>query len=132
MVTIKYDDLSAAFDFVSFAAPFEHRAFVCLDTGAIHWISETSPIDGEDLPDDLKHPIDTSRFRTRTISTWEIISRFGLRKSSCRIGTRASRVTFATVERTRVSKIFSRRNGVSTSGMHSRPSVPSERCGIGA
>jgi len=52
MVTVKYDDLSAAFDFVSFAAPFEHRAFVSLDTGAIYWISETSPIE-EDLPDDL-------------------------------------------------------------------------------
>jgi hypothetical protein len=54
MVTVKYDDLSAAFDFVSFAAPFEHRAFVSLDTGAIYWISETSPIDEEDLPDDLE------------------------------------------------------------------------------
>ena len=54
MVTIKYDELSAAFDFVSFAAPFEHRAFVCLDTGAIHWISETSPIDEENPPDDLE------------------------------------------------------------------------------
>jgi hypothetical protein len=54
MVTIKYDELSAAFDFVSFAAPFEHRAFVCLDTGAIHWISETGSLDEEDLPDDLE------------------------------------------------------------------------------
>ena len=54
MVTIKYDDLSAAFDFVSFAAPFEHRAFVSLDTGAVHWVSETSPIDEEDLPDDFE------------------------------------------------------------------------------
>lgn len=54
MVTIKYDDLSAAFDFVNFAAPFEHRAFVCLDTGVIHWISETGPIDEEDLPADLE------------------------------------------------------------------------------
>lgn len=54
MVTIKYDDLSAAFDFVSFAAPFEHRAFVSLNTGAIHWISETSPLDEEDLPDDCE------------------------------------------------------------------------------
>jgi hypothetical protein len=53
MVTVKYDDLSAAFDFVSFAAPFEHRAFVSLDTGAVYWISEMSPIDEEDLPDDL-------------------------------------------------------------------------------
>lgn len=53
MVTIKYDDSSAAFDFVSFAAPMEHRAYVSLDTGAIYWISQTSPIDEEDLPDDL-------------------------------------------------------------------------------
>ena len=53
MVTIKYDDLSAAFDFVSFGAPFEHLAFVDLDTGAIHWVSESNPIDDEELPDDL-------------------------------------------------------------------------------
>ena len=31
----------------------EHRAYVSLDTGAIYWISETNPIDEEDLPDDL-------------------------------------------------------------------------------
>jgi len=54
MVTISYDDLSEAFDFVSFAAPFEHRALVSLDTGAIHWISETGPIDEEELPEDLE------------------------------------------------------------------------------
>ncbi len=54
MVKVKYDDLSAAFDFVSFAAPFEHRAIVSLDTGSIHWISEISPLDEEDLPDDLE------------------------------------------------------------------------------
>jgi hypothetical protein len=53
MVTIRYDDLSAAFDFVSFAAPMEHRAYVSLDTGATYWISETNPIEEEDLPDDL-------------------------------------------------------------------------------
>jgi len=53
VVTIKYDDLAAAFDFVSFAAPMEQRAYVSLDTGAIYWISETNPIDEEDLPDDL-------------------------------------------------------------------------------
>jgi hypothetical protein len=54
MVKVKYDDLSAAFDFVSFAAPFEHRAFLSLDTGAIYWVSETSPLDEEDRPDDLE------------------------------------------------------------------------------
>ena len=54
MVKVTYDDLSAAFDFVSFAAPFEHRAFLSLDTGEIHWVSETSPLDEEGLPDDLE------------------------------------------------------------------------------
>ena len=54
MVKVKYDDLSAAFDFVSFAAPSEHRAFLALDTGAIHWMSETNPLDEDDLPDDLE------------------------------------------------------------------------------
>lgn len=54
MLRVNYDDLSAAFDFVSFAAPFEHSAFVSLDTGAIYWVSETNPIDEEDLPDDLR------------------------------------------------------------------------------
>jgi hypothetical protein len=54
MVRIEYDDLSAAFDFVSFAAPLERHAFVSLDTGAIYWVSETSPIEDEELPDDLE------------------------------------------------------------------------------
>ena len=53
MVTVKYSDLSAAFDFVSFAAPMEHHAYLSLDTGAIHWISELNPIE-EEVPDDLE------------------------------------------------------------------------------
>lgn len=53
MVTIKYDDLFLAFDFVSSAAPSEHQAYVSLDSGAIFWVSEGDPIDEEDLPDDL-------------------------------------------------------------------------------
>ena len=54
MVTVKYDDLSTAFDFVSFAGPMEHRAYVSLDTGAIYWISETNPIEEDECPDDLE------------------------------------------------------------------------------
>jgi len=54
MAAIKYEDLSAAFDFVSFAAPMEHHAYVSLDTGAIYWISETSPLEEEDVPADLE------------------------------------------------------------------------------
>ena len=54
MVTVKYDDLSTAFDFVSFGSPMEHRAYVSLDTGAIYWISETNPIEEDECPDDLE------------------------------------------------------------------------------
>jgi hypothetical protein len=50
---VNYEDLSAAFDFVSFGAPMEHRAYISLDTGAIYWVSELSPLD-EDVPDDLE------------------------------------------------------------------------------
>ena len=50
---MKYEDLSAAFDFVSFAAPMEHQAYVSSDTGTIHWISEVNPLE-EELPEDLE------------------------------------------------------------------------------
>jgi hypothetical protein len=53
VVTIKYDDLSAAFEFVSFAAPMEHHAFISLDTGMIYWISELNPLE-EEVPEDLE------------------------------------------------------------------------------
>ena len=52
---MKFNDLSAAFDFVSFGAPFVHRAFVSLETGAVYWISDTNPIEEEE-PDDLETP----------------------------------------------------------------------------
>jgi hypothetical protein len=52
VVTVKYADLSAAVDFVSFAAPMEHRAFISMDTGAIYWISELNPL--EEVPDDVE------------------------------------------------------------------------------
>lgn len=54
MVAIKYDDLSLAFDFVSSGAPMEHRAFVSLETGKVYWISESNPVDEEEIPDDLE------------------------------------------------------------------------------
>ena len=53
MARVKYGDLLEAFEFVSFRSPFEHQAFVSLDTGAVYWISETGVIEEEDLPDDL-------------------------------------------------------------------------------
>ncbi|MEK7994484.1 MAG: hypothetical protein AAB403_11835 [Planctomycetota bacterium] len=53
MVAVKYEDLSAAFDFVSFAAPMEHQAYISIDTGTIYWISELNPLE-EEVPEDLE------------------------------------------------------------------------------
>ena len=52
-VTVKFDDLSLAFDFVGSAAPGENNAYICLDTGQIYCTSELSPLD-EEVPDDLE------------------------------------------------------------------------------
>jgi hypothetical protein len=54
MTQISYEDLATAFDFVSFGAPTEHRAYVSLDTGAIYWVSEAGDVEDEELPDDLE------------------------------------------------------------------------------
>ena len=54
MVKVKYEDLLAAFEFVSSSALMEHSAYLSLDTGMIHWVSEGDPIDEEELPADLE------------------------------------------------------------------------------
>ena len=54
MVTMKYDDLSLAFCFVSSAGPMNNQAYVSLDTGAICWVSESNPIEEDEPPDDLE------------------------------------------------------------------------------
>jgi hypothetical protein len=52
VVAIPYAEISSAFEFVSSAAPAEHNAYVSLDTGQIHWVSELASMD-EEVPDDL-------------------------------------------------------------------------------
>jgi hypothetical protein len=50
MVSVRYDDLIEAFDFVSFGGTSEHAAYISLDTGTIYWDTESGD---EELPDDL-------------------------------------------------------------------------------
>ena len=54
MVSVNYEDLSMAFDFVSFGTPMEHHAYLSLDTGRIYWVPEVDAIDEEELPADLE------------------------------------------------------------------------------
>jgi hypothetical protein len=54
MVAVKLDDLSMAFDFVNYAAPMEHNAYVSLDTGKVYWTSDSNDAFDEDIPDDLE------------------------------------------------------------------------------
>jgi hypothetical protein len=53
VVAVAYDEIESAFQFVSAAAPMENSAYISLDTGQIHWISELASVD-EEIPDDLE------------------------------------------------------------------------------
>lgn len=55
MVTVTYEEISSAFEFVASGAPLEHSAYISLDTGKIYWASELAGLD-EELPDDLDTP----------------------------------------------------------------------------
>lgn len=49
---VKFDDLLDAFEFVSAGQPFENEAYVCVETGVIHYHSEFGELD-EGLPEDI-------------------------------------------------------------------------------
>jgi hypothetical protein len=51
----KFSDIELAFDFVSSAAPSEHSAFLCIETGVCHWHTELGDNE-EPLPDDVEDP----------------------------------------------------------------------------
>ncbi|XAH25020.1 hypothetical protein AAFF27_07465 [Xylophilus sp. GW821-FHT01B05] len=53
MVTVKFADVLAAFQFVSGGALSGHQAFIDLDTGALYCISEDIEPD-EPVPEDLE------------------------------------------------------------------------------
>jgi hypothetical protein len=52
VVAIPYEEIISAFEFVGSAAPSEHNAYISLDTGQIHWVSELASMD-EEVPEDL-------------------------------------------------------------------------------
>lgn len=49
---IRYDDLLAAFEWVSAAAPFQNSAFVSRRTGSTQWASSSHDVE-EELPEDI-------------------------------------------------------------------------------
>jgi hypothetical protein len=49
---VKFTELQHSFEYVSFGAPFEHAAYLCLETGEFHWHSEFGDND-EELPEDI-------------------------------------------------------------------------------
>ena len=44
-LTATFDDLLDAFEFLSAGQPFEHEAYLCLGTGAIHYHSELGDLE---------------------------------------------------------------------------------------
>jgi hypothetical protein len=53
IATVKFSELDDAFLFVSSCAPFEHNAYIDVETGEIHYESDESEME-EDVPDDLE------------------------------------------------------------------------------
>src|SRR4051794_22072506 len=53
VVSVSAVELRNAFDFVSLGAPFEHSAYISLDSGEIYWDSNYAELGGESLPQDL-------------------------------------------------------------------------------
>src|SRR5689334_1662562 len=47
MVSVKWSELIEAFEFANFGGPFESQAFVDLDTGSFHCISDPLDLDEE-------------------------------------------------------------------------------------
>ena len=49
---IKFREIADAFDYVSFGQPFEHQAYLDIETGKTYWHSEIGDNE-EELPDDI-------------------------------------------------------------------------------
>jgi hypothetical protein len=52
MVSVLLSELLDSFHFANSGAPYESRAFINLDTGSLHWISNTIELE-EEPPEDL-------------------------------------------------------------------------------
>jgi len=53
MAKINFSELRNALDFVSSAPKYQHKAYICIDSGIIYWVSETIELE-EEVPDDLE------------------------------------------------------------------------------
>jgi hypothetical protein len=53
MVTVKFAEFLDAFEFASYSGPGEARAFINLDTGSVHCISDAIELE-EELPEDFE------------------------------------------------------------------------------
>lgn len=53
MTSVKWSEFIEAFEFASFGGPYDTRAFVNLDTGSFHFISDTVDLE-EEPPEDLE------------------------------------------------------------------------------
>ena len=93
MAVVKCEDLSAAFDFVSFAAPMEHQAYISIDTGTIYWISELNPLE-EEVPEDLETSDRYIAIPQNDLTSGDLALRCG---GGCRIGTTWWRSSFGIV-----------------------------------
>jgi hypothetical protein len=128
VVTVKYDELLEAFDFVSFAAPMEHQAYIDRTTGEIYWVSEA--VDDE-LPEDLD---ESDRYITiphKNDLDWERTWRCSSRPKRCPTNMRESRGSFNAAAHMRDSRNFSQHRAAWNNGTHSKRNAQRRLSGSG-
>jgi hypothetical protein len=127
MVVVKLDDLSMAFDFVNYAAPMEHNAYVSLDRArSIGHLITTTPSTRKCLTT-LKLRTGTLRYRIRTISILEKGSPCGLSHRSCLRATTGSKDFSDGNGLTRASRICWSAKVFSICGIRLKPTLSKGR-----
>lgn len=86
MVTVSFSELLDAFEFASFGGPYESRAYVNLDTGSLHCVSDGIELE-EDMPEDIDISDRYVPYRTRTTSILVANCQFRSLSSICRANT---------------------------------------------
>ena len=129
---VSMSDLLLALDFVSSDGGGMNEAFLCRQTGKIHWRSSDLDDQFEELPDDLEESDNYIAYLRN--GSWTSASHWcsPLPASSC--PTTMTKFTESLVAEvlTAISRCYWRKRVNSTNGIISRRRPPNEHCAIGA
>jgi hypothetical protein len=125
MVAVKWTEFIDAFEFASFGAPHESRAFVNLDTGSLHCISDVIDLE-EETPEDLEVSDRYLALPHKNDLTLAESSRCRSLSSSCRGNSAECWATSTNAGLTAGSRSYSKTVEFLKTGMPSKRTQPNE------